>query len=135
MKRATSNAIFAVGGVVLSVASVSPTEAGTIFLGDYLGGSSGSAVTTSNSPYTSVLVPAGSGGFGVDTAGAFAGGALIEFEDAGPFTKGIGAHPDSVSDFNLDPFRDLDRFHQFQAVIGIDPILGGSEGARFLSLC
>lgn len=133
MRRANSAILSAMCGLVLSAGVVQPAGAGPIFLSDFLGGASGTAVETSNAPYTTVITPASSGGFGVDTLGAFSSGQLIAFEDTDPFDKGIGAHPDSIIDFHLDEFRSsIGSFGQFEAVIGIDPAFGGLHGARFI---
>lgn len=132
MRWANSNILSALSGFVLAAVAVQPAAAGPIFLSDFLGGASGTAVETSNAPFTNVITPAGSGGFGVDTLGAFSSGQLIAFDDTDPFQKGIGAHPDSIIEFNLDEFRSITSFGQFEAVIGIDPAFGGLNGARFI---
>lgn len=71
----------------IALAALSSPARGGIILSDYLGGASGTAVTTSNAPFTSIVTDAEFGGFGVNTAGAFSGGQLIDFTDTTPFAK------------------------------------------------
>ncbi len=132
VRRATSKILSAVSALILSAVLVQPADAGPIFLSDFLGGDSGTAISTSNAPFTTVITPAGSGGFGVDTLGAFSLGERIGFTNMELFDKGIGAHPVSSIEFHLDAFRPIGSFGQFEAVIGISPAFGGQNGARFI---
>ena len=132
MRRATSKIFSVVSGLFVSAVAVQPADAGPIFLSDFLGGASGSAVVASNPPYTTVITPAASGGFGVDTLGAFSLGERIGFTNMELFDKGIGAHPASSIEFNLDELRLIAPFAQFEAVIGISPAFEGQNGARFI---
>ena len=132
VRRATSKIFSAVSALILSAAVVQPADAGPIFLSDFLGGASGTAVVASNPPYTTVITPAASGGFGIDTLGGFSSGQLIDFIGSDPYDKGIGAHPISSIEFNLTELRSIAPFAQFEAVIGISPAFGGQNGARFI---
>lgn len=116
--------------VVALVAAAGSAHAG-IVLSQYMGAPSGSATSSSYAPYTIVNNPAEYGGFGIDTAGAFAVGAQIEFTNHGPFQYGIGAHPNSSLSFVLDAFRGIENFDTFKAIIGIDTASHGGGGATF----
>ncbi len=113
--------------LILCTLASSPAYAEDIILSEFLGGASGTAVTTPNPPFTNIVDLPDPDGFGVDTAGGFAGGQLIEFPDSGPFDNGIGAHPTSRIDFNLDEFRTLETFNTFTSIIGIDEVATSSQ--------
>lgn len=120
-------------GMVACVALGEQAMAASLYLSDYLGVPSGSFVTTSNAPYTTVI--AHSHGFGADSPGSFAISS-IDFADTAPFAKGIGAHPlenaETRIDFDLDALRgDGLIFDTFVAQVGIDQPTGGNQGARF----
>ncbi len=132
MRRATSKILSAVSALILSAVVVEPADAGPIFLSDFPGGDSGTAVVASNPPYTTVITPAASGGFGVDTLGAYSSGERIGFINMELFDKGIGAHPVSSIELNLEELRPIAPFVQFEAVIGIGPTFGRQNGARFI---
>lgn len=132
VNHATSRTALLLSGFVLCAVTAIPANAGPIFLSDYLGGATGTTVETSNTPFTTVIIPASSGGFGVNTLGGFSSGELIAFSDSGFFDKGIGAHPVSSIEFNLAELRNIDSFLQFEAVIGIGPAFGGQNGAQFI---
>lgn len=132
MRRVASKIFSAVSALILSAALAQPADAGPIFLSDFLGGDSGTAISTSNAPFMTVITPAASGGFGIDTLGGFSSGQLIDFLGSDPFDKGIGAHPVSSIEFHLDAFRPIGSFGQFEAVIGISPDFLGANGARFI---
>ena len=116
--------------VLLTMVSF-PSQATLIQLSEFMGVPSGSTTTASNAPYTAVIIPAEFGGFGVDIAGEFSP-SPIQFSDTGPFERGIGAHPNSHIDFNLDAFRALGSFDTFMTTVGIDIAGGGDfEGLTF----
>lgn len=118
--------------VVLCTLCLASGASADLYLSEYMGGASGSAVTESFAPYMTVVTRAEYGGFGVDTAGAFTAPEPIEFVDVGPFGRGIGAHPMSQIDFHLNAFRAIEDFDTIFAIAGID--VTGTFGARFTVL-
>lgn len=104
--------------------------AGDIQLSEFLGGASGGAVNASNPPFMTIVNNADFGGFGVDSAGGFSSDP-IEYMDAGPFLRGIGAHPSSEIDFHLAAFATFPTFDLFTARVGITTTPTANQGATF----
>lgn len=100
-----------------------------LYLSDYLGVPSGSAAFDSNDPFTTLI--SAPNGIGADTAGGYTNGELIELNDRGEFTKGLGAGPVSEVTFHLGELPGFGTFDRFNAVIGIDPKFQGTEGGDF----
>jgi hypothetical protein len=133
---ARASTLIAVGLLLTCIGSTA--RASVVYLSDYMGISPPGTLgltSTSFSPYMTV-VQAPQYDFGVNRIGNFGTG-LVQFNDAGPFTRAIGAvpgflAPQTTIEFNLQAFRnDGLSFDTFFARVGIDPVAGGDRGATF----